>query len=151
MRRPLLSLVPAVLFGLAFLPSPAAAGDTKTTKTTQAKKTTQSKKVTKKSRSARPTPTPTPAPTPTPQPTPTSTRYLRAAGWCMEFTPGRHLVVAEVGATGRVFRVDGETRIETEVKKGVRLRVLYVDTPEGPVARRILPGPVAAPKATPSP
>lgn len=69
--------------------------------------------------------------------------YLRAAGACMEFTPGQHLVVAEVGATGRVFRVDGETKIETEVRKGARVRVLYLDGPEGPVARRVLPGPTA--------
>jgi hypothetical protein len=69
----------------------------------------------------------------------------------MEFTPGRHLIVAEVGATGRVFRIDGGTRIETEVKKGVRLRVLYADTPEGPVARRVLPGPVASPGAPAAP
>lgn len=81
-------------------------------------------------------------------PAPTPVRTLRAAGSCMEFTPGRHLILAEVGSTGRVFRVDEGTRIETEVKKGVRLRVLYVDTPEGPVARRVLPGPAAPPKAT---
>jgi len=62
----------------------------------------------------------------------------------MEYTPGQYLVVAEVGATGRVFRVDGETKIETEVRKGLRVRILYVDRPEGPVARRILPGPIAA-------
>jgi hypothetical protein len=66
----------------------------------------------------------------------------------MEFTPGRHLILAEVGSTGRVFRVDEGTRIETEVKKGARLRVLYVDTPEGPVARRIQSGPVTSPRAT---
>lgn len=130
MRRPFSSLAPAALLGLAFLlPAPEAAGT----------------KATKKTRSARPTPTPQP----TPQPTPI--RYLRAAGSCMEFTPGWHLILAEVGQTGRVFRIDEGTRIETEVKKGVRLRVLYVDTPEGPVARRILPGPVASPKSTPPP
>ncbi|MCL4808496.1 MAG: hypothetical protein KJ062_12025 [Thermoanaerobaculia bacterium] len=135
MRRPFFSLAPVALLGLVLLlPAPAAEG-AKATKST------------KKSRSARPTPTPAP----TPAPTPTPTRYLRAAGSCMEFTPGQHLVVAEVGSTGRVFRVDGETRIETDVKRGVRLRVLYVDTPEGPVARRILPGPVASPKSTPPP
>lgn len=68
----------------------------------------------------------------------------------MEFTPGRHLILAEVGATGRVFRIDEATRIETEVRKGARLRVLYVDTAEGPVARRVLPGPVAS-STTPGP
>ena len=94
---------------------------------------------TKKKKTARPYSGP-PAPTPLP--------YLRAAGACMEFTPGQHLVVAEVGATGRVFRVDAQTSIETDVKKGARVRVLYVDGPEGPVARKILPGPVPA---TPAP
>jgi hypothetical protein len=126
MLRPLFSLAPVALLGLALLLPAPAAGGAKTTKTT------------KRSRSARPTPTPTPEPTPTPA------RYLRAAGSCMEFTPGRHLILAEVGSMGRVFRVDEGTRIETEVKRGVRLRVLYVDTPEGPVARKILPGPVAS-------
>jgi hypothetical protein len=121
MRSPRPSGALAALLGLALLlPVPAAAGT----------------KASKRARSATPTPTPTPV------------RHLRAAGSCMEFTPGRHLILAEVGSTGRVFRIDEGTRIETEVKKGVRLRVLYVDTPEGPVARRILPGPVASPRAT---
>ena len=66
----------------------------------------------------------------------------------MEFTPGRYLVLAEVGATGRVFRLDADTRVEADVRKGSRVRVLYVDGPEGPVARKILPGPAAA---TPTP
>ena len=62
----------------------------------------------------------------------------------MEYTPGQHLVLAEVGATGRVFRLDGGTKIETDVRKGARVRVLYEDGPNGPVARRVLAGPVAA-------
>jgi len=63
----------------------------------------------------------------------------------MEYLAGRYLVVAEVGATGRVFRIDGETRVEADVRKGARVRVLYVDGPTGPLARRVLPGPVAVP------
>ena len=102
---------------------------------------------TKKKKTARPARTPTARPYYGP-PAPTPLPYLRAAGACMEFTPGQHLVVAEVGATGRVFRVDAQTSIETDVKKGARVRVLYVDGPEGPVARKILPGPVPA---TPAP
>ena len=50
----------------------------------------------------------------------------------MEFTPGQYIVVAEVGATGRVFRIDADTRIEADVRKGARVRILYVDGPEGP-------------------
>lgn len=106
-------------------------------------------KTKKKSKAKKPRPVPTATarpyygpPAPTPEP------YLRAAGACMEFTPGQHLVLAEVGATGHVFRIDAETRIEADLRKGARLRVLYVDGPGGPVARKILPGPAAT---TPSP
>lgn len=81
-------------------------------------------------------------------PAPTPAAFRRAAGACMDYAPGQHLVVAEVGATGRVFRIDGDTKIEADVRKGVRVRVLYEDRPEGPVARRVLPGPAAA---TPAP
>ena len=98
---------------------------------------------TKKKRKVTPKPTPTARPYYGP-PAPTPEALLRAAGACMEFTPGQHLVVAEVGTTGRVFRLDADTRIETEVRKGARVRVLYVDGPGGPVARRVLPGPAAA-------
>ncbi|GEM_PF-1106097 len=131
MRRPLVPLLVAALLALALvLPGPVDAA---------------TKRRKKPVRRAAPTPTARPyygPPAPTPAP------WRRAAGACMEYTPGQHLVVAEVGATGRVFRVDGETKIETEVRKGLRVRILYEDRPEGPVARRILPGPIAA---TPSP
>lgn len=127
MRRSPSSLVALLAAVLLFAPGPA---DAKTKR--------------KKKRAA-------PAPTARPYygpPAPTPPAWLRAAGACMEFTPGQHLVVAEVGATGRVFRLDGETKIEADVRKGARVRVLYVDGPDGPVARRILPGPVA-PAPTP--
>ena len=126
MRRPSVTPVTAALLAAAiFLAAPAAG------------------KTTKKKKSRAPAPTPTPRPYQGP-PAPTPEALLRAAGACMEFTPGQHIVVAEVGATGRVFRVNADTRIEADVRKGARVRVLYVDGPEGPVARKILPGPVAA-------
>ncbi len=84
-----------------------------------------------------------PAPTPVPE--------LRAAGACLEYEPGHFLLLAEVGAKGTMFRIDRSTEIETEVRKGIRLRVLYVEGPEGPVARRILPGPIAATPVPPGP
>lgn len=96
----------------------------------------------KRKKAAAPRPTPTARPYYGP-PAPTPVPWLRAAGACMEYTPGRYVVVAEVGAQGRVFRLDEETRIEVDVRKGARLRILYLDGPEGPVARRILAGPVA--------
>ena len=127
MRRPLVPLLVAALLALALVVPGSADAATKRRK----------KKV------RRPVPTPTARPYYGP-PAPTPAPWRRAAGACMEYTPGQHLVVAEVGATGRVFRVDGETKIETEVRKGLRVRILYEDRPEGPVARRILPGPIAA-------
>jgi len=127
MRRTLVPVASAALLVLALLlPAPA---DGKTTK--------------KKRKSGSPAKTPTERPYYGP-PAPTPEALLRAAGACMEFTPGQHLVVAEVGATGRVFRIDADTRIEADVRKGSRVRVLYVDGPGGPVARKILPGPAAA-------
>ena len=126
MRRPPLHLAAAALLLLALLlPDPAEG------------------KATKKKRSRSPARTPTARPYYGP-PAPTPEPYLRAAGACMEFTPGQYLVLAEVGATGRVFRLDADTRVEADVRKGSRVRVLYVDGPEGPVARKILPGPAAA-------
>lgn len=126
MRRPSLPLATAALLLLSLLLSSPADAKTKRKK---------------KSRRAAPTPVQRPyygPPAPTPEP------YLRAAGACMNITPGQYLVLAEVGATGRVFRLDAETRMEVEIRKGDRVRVLYVDGPEGPVARKILPGPIAA-------
>lgn len=79
--------------------------------------------------------------TPTPTATPTPAPLLRAAGSCISFVPGKNLVLAEVGTTGRVFRIDAETKLETTVRAGARLRILYVEGPDGPTARRVLPGP----------
>lgn len=132
MRRSLTPVVTAALLALPLLlPAPAAG---KTTK--------------KKTRPPAATPTPRPYQGP---PAPTPEALLRAAGACMEFTPGQHIVVAEVGATGRVFRVNADTRVEADVRKGARVRVLYVDGPEGPVARKVLPGPAGAASPPPSP
>jgi hypothetical protein len=70
----------------------------------------------------------------------------------MEYLPGEYLVVAEVGATGRVFRIDAGTRIEADVRKGARVRVLYEEGSGGPVARRVVPGPApGAPTPSRSP
>jgi hypothetical protein len=93
-----------------------------------------------KPRRRRPTPTPTPAFTPTPTPIP----LLRAAGSCLRYEKDHFLVLAEVGTAGRVFHVDKSTIIAAKIATGARLRILYEDTPEGPLAKRILPGPLEA-------
>lgn len=126
MRRPRLPLAAAALFFLALFLSLPVDARTK-----------------KKKKARRPVRTPVVRPYYGP-PAPTPEPYLRAAGACMQFTPGQYLVLAEVGATGRVFRIDADTRIEADVRKGARVRVLYVDGPQGPVARKILPGPASA-------
>ena len=126
MRRPLVPFLVAALLALALVvPGPADAATKR-----------------RKKKVRRPVPTPTERPYYGP-PAPTPAPWRRAAGACMEYTPGQHLVLAEVGATGRVFRIDADTKIEAEVRKGARLRVLFEDGPNGPVARRVLPGPVA--------
>ena len=97
-----------------------------------------------KPRRRRATPTPTPAATPTATPVP----LLRAAGSCLRYEKDHFLVLAEVGTAGRVFHIDKSTAIAAKIGTGARLRILYVDTPEGPLAKRILPGP-ADPAPTP--
>lgn len=90
-------------------------------------------------------PTPTRTPTRTATPRPTTIPLLRAAGSCVVYEPGQSLVVAEVGEAGHVFRIDAETVVEApRLEKGTRVRILYLETPEGPLARRVLPGPVVA-------
>jgi hypothetical protein len=84
-----------------------------------------------------PTPTATPAPTATPTPVP----FLRAAGSCLRYEPGAYVVLSEVGQPGRVFRIDGKTEIMAAPRRGVRLRILYEDGADGPIARKIMPGP----------
>ena len=86
-----------------------------------------------------PTPTPSPAATPTPMP------FLRAAGACLRYEPGAYIVLSEVGQPGRAFHVDSKTEITATPKKGARLRILYEDGPDGPTARKIMPGPTEAP------
>jgi hypothetical protein len=87
----------------------------------------------------RATATPTPVPTPTPPP------YLRAAGACVRYDPGHYLVLAEVGETGRAFRIDESTSLEVKPVHGLRLRIFYVEGPDGPIARRVMPGPAPVP------
>ena len=81
----------------------------------------------------------------TPTPTPTPPPYLRAAGTCAGFEPGHFLILAEVGETGRAFRIDEATSLETRPVRGTRVRVYYVEGPDGPIARRVMPGPAAMP------
>ena len=85
----------------------------------------------------KPVPTVTPAPTATPTPVP----FLRAAGSCLRYEPGAYVVLSEVGQPGRVFHIDGRTEITAAAKRGVRLRILYEDGTDGPIARKIMPGP----------
>ncbi|MDL2717981.1 MAG: hypothetical protein PT977_09520 [Acidobacteriota bacterium] len=91
----------------------------------------------KKKKKKTPVPTATPAPTATPTPVP----FLRAAGACLRYEPGAYVVLSEVGQPGRAFHIDGRTEITAAPRRGARLRILYEDGPEGPVARKILPGP----------
>ncbi len=79
--------------------------------------------------------------TPTPTPIPTPPHYLRAAGACVKFERGQYLILAEVGETGRAFRIDEATSLETRPVLGTRVRVFYVEGPDGPIARRVMPGP----------
>ena len=88
------------------------------------------------------TPTPAPTPTPTPAPTPTPGPVLhKAAGSCVRYEAGAYIMLAEVGHPGRAFRIDSETDVAVRPSRGARLRILYVDAPDGPVARKIMPGP----------
>lgn len=86
-------------------------------------------------------PTPAPTATPAPSPTPTPIPFLRAAGSCLRYEPGAYVVLSEVGQPGRAFRIDGKTEITAAPRRGARLRILYEDGAEGPVARKIMPGP----------
>jgi hypothetical protein len=92
---------------------------------------------TKRKKHPTPTPTATPAPTATPTPVP----FLRAAGSCLRYEPGAYVVLSEVGQPGRAFRIDSRTEITAAPRRGARLRILYEDAPDGPVARKIMPGP----------
>lgn len=83
------------------------------------------------------TPTPTPAPTATPTPVP----FLRAAGACLRYEPGAYIVLSEVGQPGRAFHIDARTEVTAAPRRGVRLRILYEDSSDGPIARKIMPGP----------
>ncbi len=96
---------------------------------------------TKKKRRKASTPTPTATPTPTPPP-PTPTPGLRkAAGSCVRYEAGAYVILSEVGRPGRAFRIDSGTDITARPRRGARLRILYLETPEGPLARKIMPGP----------
>lgn len=97
---------------------------------------------TKKKGKATSTPAPTPAPTAVPTPTPTPTPELhKAAGSCLRYEAGAYIMLSEVGQPGRAFRIDSGTDITARPRRGARLRILYVDSPDGPIARKIMPGP----------
>lgn len=84
---------------------------------------------------AEPTPAPTPARTPGPE-------LRKAAGTCIRYEAGAYVILSEVGGPGRVFGIDSGTDVAVRARRGARLRILYVETPEGPVARKITQGPV---------
>ncbi len=134
LQHPLLKPAVALLLVVAFLVPGAAEG---------AKK--------KKKKASRPTPTPTAAPEYYGPPAPADKDYSRAAGTCLLYEPGHHVVVAEVGEKGRAFRIDADTVVEAKIVKGGRVRILYTESPDGPLARKILPGPVESPQTTISP
>jgi hypothetical protein len=96
---------------------------------------------TKKKRKATPTPTPTPTAVPTSTPAP-APELRKAAGSCLRYEAGAYIMLSEVGQPGRAFKIDSGTDITARPRRGARLRILYVDSPEGPIARKIMPGPV---------
>jgi len=98
---------------------------------------------TKKKGKGTPTPAPTPTPTVVPTSTPTPAPDLhKAAGSCLRYEPGAYIMLSEVGHPGRAFRIDSGTDITARPRRGARLRIIYVESPEGPIARKIMPGPV---------
>lgn len=105
----------------------------------------------KKKAKSKATPTPAAAPEHYGPPAPSDRDFGRAAGVCLLYEPGQHIVVAEVGEKGRAFWIDSDTVVEAKVAKGVRVRVLYTDGADGPLARKILPGPVEHPGRPTSP
>lgn len=105
----------------------------------------------KKKAAPKPTPTAPPAPVYYGPPAPTPPPYLRAAGSTVSYQAGLYLVLAEVGMTGKVFRLDEKTEVVVVPRTGDRVRVLYVEGPDGPLARKILPGPYEVTTATPAP
>ena len=71
-----------------------------------------------------------------------------AAGYCLRYEKDHFIVLAELGEAGRAFPIDKSTVVAGRITTGARLRILYVETPEGPLAQRIGPGPVN-PMSTP--
>ena len=122
-RTPIPGLVAAVLAIAAVLAAPGSAA-------------------TKKKAKATPTPAATPTPTVVPTSTPTPAPKLhKAAGSCLRYEAGAYIMLSEVGQPGRAFRIDSGTDITARPHRGARLRILYVESPEGPIARKIMPGP----------
>lgn len=82
---------------------------------------------------------------PTPVPTPTPPQFLRAAGACLDYHPGQFIVLAEPGGQGRAIQIDAATELTITPERGSRVRVLYKEGPEGPIAKKILAGPEEKP------
>jgi hypothetical protein len=43
-----------------------------------------------------------------------------------------------------MFRIGSETVFHTTPRRGARIRLIYQETPDGPLAREVLPGPAAS-------
>lgn len=82
---------------------------------------------------------------PAPVPTPTPPQFLRAAGACLDYHPGQFIVLAEPGGQGRAIQIDSATELSITPERGARVRVLYKEGPEGPIAKKILAGPEEKP------
>lgn len=96
----------------------------------------------KRSKKRRPRPAPAAVLAHFGPPVPSDRDYQRAAGICVDYAPGHYVVVAEVGEKGRAFRIDADTVLGLSLAKGSRIRILYTDGPEGPLAHKLQPGPV---------
>ena len=82
-------------------------------------------------RSPRPPRLPTPAPP-----------FLReAAGACLRYEAGAFLMLSEVGQPGRAFHIDAGTEITAVPERRAPQDPLRGDGPDGPIARKIMPGP----------
>ncbi len=118
------------------------------TKTPTASK--KKKRATPKAKARKPTKKAVPAKrkaAPTPVPTPTPPQFLRAAGACLDYHPGQFIVLAEPGGQGRAIQIDSATELSITPERGARVRVLYKEGPEGPIAKKILAGPEEKPTA----
>ncbi len=150
MRRGVAILV-FVLFGAPLLWSPPVAGAPRAASAAARKAPTKTPTASKRKKRATPKarkPTRKAAPAKrkaTPIPTPTPPQFLRAAGACLDYHPGQFIVLAEPGGQGRAIQIDSATELSITPERGARVRVLYKEGPEGPIAKKILAGPEEKP------